>query len=1112
MDEFRVCIEAVWAEIPQAYIISLFLSMPHRVTAVIAACVGVTNYGGKYVNPSWQGYFSLKNTQGIFRTAWKPIRHKSHSLNPWLLDKELTMMREKLKKRGGGLRVARVASGVMTIIFWHSADKMIESSGYDVGGLHADAQYAMMSGLRARPGASAGETYRVGAFVPCLSGLCDSGISHHQRFLHKEREPYTGAYASDTPGYRRVWFRIEEADSPLQIQTCNGDEHWHFFLSKELEDENGQGVISYQLTRPHQEIAVRWKSHETCMLDVRVPNVHSIYNNDDTSDSNINVCGAQISCFSEKGVKQIEDAGVQLPVLPVPKLKILRVTSRARTFITRHTTIRLEGIGKPNAVALLIVKGLAKENILGTDFLTTYSVKLDFGDMTVSLPKREPNRWEPGDKFASSLSRDIDTHILQVNGANTSYKAREEDIWAAIAAVEAVTSLNRISCALRSKSFQANHFTRYHIQFHKKYMSEAEDREAIPYSNPFVCIQKHDGTVRLCLDARALNKITIKVRESPEQTSKVLRLYRGVKFVSTFDLSCDFRQIPLDTFGICNAIAEFTIYLALTLLDSCASCARSYVDDILITSSTYEEHLEHLNTVLTKLQQVGMTVKLRKSVFCRDELTFLGCILMPTGIKTVLDKLKAITQFPTPKSVKLLSSFLGVIGFYRNYPNKVAQIAVPLFELLKYDQVWRWIEVEQGVFEGLKDLFVREHVINHPVQGQERICIRGELQTIVPSRPLQMVSVDLFGLLPKSKGGIRYIFFLMDIFTKFTQLYAIVNATANRVVSKIKSYMEEVFKPEVVLSNKGTQFTRNADIGSSIYYCFCKSPSGERNPVERCMHTLGATLRTYCSSSQQRWRDLLPLVELVMNHTVHVSMSMTPFEALTGQRSMLLDKVRIPQLSDVLDEKVEILAETRLFSIAEKYKQKLKTSKLSKFDIGSLVLVKTNPKRRFWTNKGNCYGLRDRFIKEFVRWYNIASLRKFYKPVIEARSLVERRHRRSRTTQVNISLWKGGSRLIHRCPVVSGFHSDTILKTQTNSSSKPNTLKYQFMPNTVLAATNLEFWARWDGRVVNSGMSCWDDDSFRRVKSTEGQVVGDVVNFSRWHDVHRQLQGLHDAH
>ncbi|KAJ8880701.1 hypothetical protein PR048_017171 [Dryococelus australis] len=170
--------------------------------------------------------------------------------------------------------------------------------------------------------------------------------------------------------------------------------------------------------------------------------------------------------------------------------------------------------------------------------------------------------------------------------------------------------------------------------------------------------------------------------------------------------------------------------------------------------------------------------------------------------------------------------------------------------------------------------------------------LRGILQPILTSKPPQVVSVDIFGPLPKSKAGTKYIFVVMDVFTKYIKHYALSKATAQVLLTKMVSFVEEAGKPKTVLSDKGTQFTSYfwqqgmEDMGIVATTAAVRHPQG--NPVERRMKTIGSTFRAYCNKAQQGSRDYLSLIGIVMNHTLYVSTSVTSHEALTCERTELL--------------------------------------------------------------------------------------------------------------------------------------------------------------------------------------------------------------------------------
>ncbi|KAJ8894191.1 hypothetical protein PR048_006801 [Dryococelus australis] len=252
----------------------------------------------------------------------------------------------------------------------------------------------------------------------------------------------------------------------------------------------------------------------------------------------------------------------------------------------------------------------------------------------------------------------------------------------------------------------------------------------------------------------------------------------------------------------------------------------------------------------------------------------------------------------------------------------------------------------------------------------------------------------MFGALPQSKAGTKYIFVRMDIFTKYTRLYALSKANTEVLLGKMRSFIQEVGKPEVVLSEKGTQFISGLWQQELDELNIVPSTVSVRhlqgNPVEHIMKTIGSTLRTY----------------------LHVATSVTPHDALTYQRSEPLNVLSIPKLPDMQDasmeqqplqREVQQLISTRLYSEALKRKGGSKLSKLNNLEVGELVLVKTNLISSLWSQvmkkffhlyegpneiydvkQINCYPVSDPITKQIVGNYNIRALRKFVKWVVEA--------------------------------------------------------------------------------------------------------------------------------
>lgn len=254
------------------------------------------------------------------------------------------------------------------------------------------------------------------------------------------------------------------------------------------------------------------------------------------------------------------------------------------------------------------------------------------------------------------------------------------------------------------------------------------------FCNPLRIVMKKDGSIRLCLDARFINACILSDNECPPRMEEILQKFEGKKFFSTTDLVMGYWQIPLERksrkytaflheghlyqftripFGLKTAGSGFirALYLALGQeLEEVISC---YIDDILIASKTFEEHIEHLSCLFEKLIASGFTLSLKKSLFFREEVSFLGFQLSAAGIHADPSRLSVIADFPTPCDKKQLQAFLGVCGYYRRFSVKHADFVAPFRDILSSKTSWRWTEVHAVAFQEMKDNFLRAVTLTH---------------------------------------------------------------------------------------------------------------------------------------------------------------------------------------------------------------------------------------------------------------------------------------------------------------------------------------------------------------------------------------------------------------
>ena len=232
-----------------------------------------------------------------------------------------------------------------------------------------------------------------------------------------------------------------------------------------------------------------------------------------------------------------------------------------------------------------------------------------------------------------------------------------------------------------------------------------------PYGAPVLFVDKKDGKLRMCVDYRALNKVTIKNNYPLPRIDDLFDRLAGARYFSRIDLKSGYYQIRIADedvektacrtrygsyeflvmpFGLCNAPSTFTTLMNTIFREEMDDFVIVYIDDILVYSKTAEEHARHLEVVLKRLRDNKLYANGEKSEFAKEEIEFLGHVVTGDGIKPDMKKVKAIQEWKRPSTQKGLRSFLGLANYYRRFIRNFSKIARPLSDLLKkgVSQVW----------------------------------------------------------------------------------------------------------------------------------------------------------------------------------------------------------------------------------------------------------------------------------------------------------------------------------------------------------------------------------------------------------------------------------------
>lgn len=253
-----------------------------------------------------------------------------------------------------------------------------------------------------------------------------------------------------------------------------------------------------------------------------------------------------------------------------------------------------------------------------------------------------------------------------------------------------------------------------------------------PYASPILLVKKKNGEERLCVDYRALNRITIKDKYPLPRIDDLLDGLKGRKFYTSLDLASGYHQIPVDKdsisktafvtpdghyeytrmpFGLVNAPAVFQRSMNKILGALRFSTALAYLDDVLIPSGTIEEGMKQLETVLRLFKDAKMTLRLDKCFFLQTKINYLGHEISDEGIKPGQDKIKAVAAFPRPTNVHEIRRFLGLASYFRKFIKDFATIAKPLSSLTRKDVEFCWKSNQELAFETLKSKLVERPVL-----------------------------------------------------------------------------------------------------------------------------------------------------------------------------------------------------------------------------------------------------------------------------------------------------------------------------------------------------------------------------------------------------------------
>lgn len=405
--------------------------------------------------------------------------------------------------------------------------------------------------------------------------------------------------------------------------------------------------------------------------------------------------------------------------------------------ITEIIDVPVKFNGRFNVVRMMVMPNLSQKVLLGKDFFTTFGIFIDFKgetsdycQMVSALSSQEPTVMSRDD--LSEGQQESLTHLI-----NT----MKQTIGSGLGRTTIIKhEIDTGNCKpIHQKQYNFSPVIRKEIERELDEMLEKDVVEPShsPWCSPVLIVKKPNGDNRLCLDSRQINKVTKRDTYPLPRVSTILDSLRNARFLSTIDLKSAFWQIELEDsskektafaipgrglfhfkvmpFGLVNA-SQTQQRLMDILFHALEGKVWAYLDDIVICSVNFEEHIETLGKVMHILKTANLSINVEKCKFARPSLKFLGYIVDKEGLRTDPDKVAAILNFPRPRNMTELKRFIGLASWYRRFVKDFSMVAAPLHNLTKTKKSKKliWNDEAEKSFTELKTLLTTTPVMSCP--------------------------------------------------------------------------------------------------------------------------------------------------------------------------------------------------------------------------------------------------------------------------------------------------------------------------------------------------------------------------------------------------------------
>lgn len=467
--------------------------------------------------------------------------------------------------------------------------------------------------------------------------------------------------------------------------------------------------------------------------------------------------GSEASLIQEELVYKLEIPSSDIH--KIPKTSLINARGKKICEVKEVAIIPLTIQGIEMTMQLIIVPDMESEVIIGNDELDRNQIIIDYKNKEIQVKEviikmndrelyEENNEVISNKKNVHTIQHKIIDNISRYADIQCDMECKEDVINILKEHSGLINKERRIASKyehkIKMKNLKEFRTRNYPIPY--KYRKQVKDeliemeRNGIiekantPYINPIIVVMKNSGEIRICLDARNINKVTIPQYEAPLNIDVIFGNITHAKFFTKIDLKHSFWLIPLaeECRNYTGFIVDGVVYrfrvVPFGLQSACSGLVRAlhklldkyedfvlhYVDDILIYSKDPESHLNHIKIVIEELDNAGLKINIDKCEFYKEEIIYLGFKLTQDGIMMNPERIQVIQDYKRPTNLKTLRGFIGMINYFKRLIPDISGKIFPLLDLLKKGKKWMWNNEKEEAFRNIKAAFCEELKIYQP--------------------------------------------------------------------------------------------------------------------------------------------------------------------------------------------------------------------------------------------------------------------------------------------------------------------------------------------------------------------------------------------------------------